>query len=527
MSYADWQKVVGIGLESTWSTGVDAAIPVPVLELPNFDIGRDTAESNSYTGRPFVRSDVKQRMRTKKPPMINFSFDGNCDYLVIFLYSFFQRVWESATTPYPKNYIPYTKSPDFSAKSSSSYPCTISVVANNNVDDKGYKIDGSVASTLHFECGEDNPILKITSNLQGRYMTTSDATQTGDDFTSFSTANPLIWENAMVLVAKEGSSAGKQGIFSIKSSDATQVIVDSDQSSYIATGDYITFRITISSSNDAIVIEEDGGNTVTITITQGVYTPWELALELQEKINQSSSLNNSYRVSFDLKDRKYLFERDSGSANFRVDEEDASMEMNGTLGFDGTNDAVGISYISDNSVTWNAKAYVITNVSVATDTTITVSLDRDPTETTVPQSIEIWHNMDCRGFSLDLQNNVESPFFNNTNIQNHILGRIFGNGSITIPWGQISSNENESIDYLSSGYRVPIIIYWGDMGESDNDLVLKFNAFYSNVNESGDVLRENEIPFDLVRDKEYSDRFNLPIQIICADGSDKGWGTDG
>ncbi|MFX0181972.1 MAG: phage tail tube protein [Candidatus Hodarchaeota archaeon] len=524
-TYSEWQKRLGIGLEATWTTGVDSTLPIPIKEYPNFQLGRNTIESDSLTGMAYNRIDVQQRVRGRNAPTVSLTFDVNCDYIVYFLYALFQRVWESATSPYPKTYVPYAKNPDFAAKSSASYPCLLSVVGDNRIDSEGHKIDGALCSNLKFEC-EEGGILQATAVMQGRNMATNDATQTGDDFTSFSTAAPLLWENAKVLLARQGATAGVQGTFAITGADATEVVVAGDQTSYIATGNYITFGITISASNDCIVIEEDTGNTVAVTIDTGVYSPYELCLELEEKINLESDLANTYYVSFDPKDRKFLFTRNTGSLDFRVDEEDGSQQMNGTLGFDGSNDAVGTTYTSDTAITWNANAYPITNVAYSTSTTVTVALDRDPTEATVPQSIQIWHDFDSRGFNLELINNVASHFWNATTVQNHTLGRFTGSGSLIMPWGQYSTDENKSLNDFIAGYRTPIIIYWAGLGEDDNDFMIFMNAYYTGANETEDIVRMIELPFDLVRD-DASNRVNLPCYIIATNGTDLSWTVDG
>ena len=524
-SYPNWERRAGIAEETDWESGKDITLPIPILDQPDFNFGKTTIESDSLTGMSYNRVDVQQRVRGRETPSIPLQFDCNTDYVVYFLYALFQRVWESATSPYPKTFIPYAKNPDFSAKSSSSYPCLLSVGVDNRVDSESIKMDGSLCRALRFEC-EEGGILKTTATMQGRNIATNDAAQTSDDFTSFSTAAPLLWENAKVLVGRQGATAGVQGTFSITGADGTEVVVAGDQTSYIATGDYITFGITISAANDAIVIEEDTGNTKAVTIDTGVYSPYELCLELQEKINSESDLANTYYVSFDPKDRKFLFTRDTGSLDFRIDEEDGSQQMNDTLGFDGSNDTVGTTYTSDNAITWNGNAYAVTNVAYSASTTVTVALDRDPTEATVPQSIQIWHDFCAKGFNLELTNNAESYFCNNTTVQNHVLGRFTGSGSLTMPWGQYSTDENKSLNDFIAGYRTPIMIYWGGGGETDNDFLIFMNAYYTGVNESEDVMRMIEIPFEIVRD-DASNQVNLPCYIIATNGVDLSWTVSG
>ncbi|MFX0181973.1 MAG: hypothetical protein ACFE95_02725 [Candidatus Hodarchaeota archaeon] len=515
-----WERRFGIGLESTWGTGVDSEIPIPVTNYPNFDINRITIESNPFSGSSYNRVDVIQRLRGYDAPKIQISFDGISDYLVYFFYTLFQRVWESGSSPYPKVFIPYDKSPDFAAKSGSTSPPLLSIIGDNRIDNEGHKIDGALCSNLKFECGVGQT-LRVTAVMQGRDMVVNDSSS-GDDFTSYSTEIPLLWESVVILMARQGSSTGIQGVFTISSSDISQVVISGDQTNYISNGNYLTFGITVGDSNDTVVVTETAGSTVSVTITQGVYHPIELCLELQDKINREANLANQYKVTFDIVSRKFLFTRDSGSDTFIIDEENGSMEMNGTLGFDGSNDAAGTSYESDSAIPWNVRAYEITNILANGNTTITVSLDRDPTESTLLQSVLIWRKINASSMNLNLANNVKSHLRNYTTVRQHILGKFECSGNFVVPWGLSSSDENLEINDFIAGYRIPIWIYWNGFGESDNDLAMFLNSYYVGSSEIDDQAVELQLPFEAVRDMG-TDQINLPNFIIASDGSDKSW----
>ena len=513
-----WERRFGIGQETNWSVGVNSEIPIPVINYPDFNISRITIESNHFSGLSY--NNLVQKQRSYDAPKIQIEFDSVNDYLVYFFYTLFQRVWESGSSPYPKVFIPYDESPDFSAKSGSTSPSLLSIIGDNRIDGEGHKIDGALCSSLKLECGEGK-ILRTTVDLQGRDMVTNDSSS-GDDFTSYSSETPLLWENATILMARSGATTGTQGVFSITSADNSQVAVSGDQTDYISNGNYLTFGITIGTSNDTIVITETAGSTVAVIISQGVYHPIELCLELQSEINSESGLANQYEVTFDIVSRKFLFTRDSGSDTFIIDEEDGDMKMNGTLGFDGSNDAAGTSYESDSAITWNVEAYEITNVAYSSSTTITVALDRDPTEGTLSQSILIWRKVNTFSMNLNFTNNVKSPVRNNTVVRQHILGRFEVGGSITIPWGLSSSDENLEINNFIAGYRTPMWIYWSGFGETDNDLAIFLNSFYTGSREISDKIVELELPFEATRDLG-SDQINLPCFAIISDGDDKGW----
>ena len=528
-TYDTWQKRVGIAVETSWGTAVDIDQAIPVTENPEFNLGRSTIESDKLTGVSYNRIDVKERFRGKEAPTVSLSVDVNPAEIVYFLYGLFQRVWEGSSALFTKVYLPYTKSPDFSAKSSS-YPFTMSVGLDNRVDNESYNMDGAIVKSLHFE-SEEGGLVKARIEMVGRNMITTDAAQTGDDYGSFSTASPLLFENANILIGKEGATAGQQANFPIVSASASSVVVSGDQRSYIAEGDYITFAINIGSSNDTLVITEGTSNTATITINQGVYSQFELPLEIEYQLNRNSTLNNTYRMYWDVVSSKFTIERATGSSDFFVDEDNASMEMNGTLGYDGTDNPALTSSTSDNAIPLNAEAYQVTGVSYdsgSDQTTISVTLDQDPTVGTLPQNILIWRKLNFRSFSLDLTNNAVSPLFNNSTVQNHVLGRFFGSGSLVRPWGDISADENDVLNYLASGYRVPIWIYWGGFGKDENDVAIYMNCYYTgDPAERGDVLRELEISFDLIRDKDYSNQLRLPIVFIVADSSNKIWSKEG
>ena len=526
-TYDAWQKRLGIGQEASWSVGVDSSLPLGVTEFPSFDIGKNTAESDQYTGVAYQRIDVKSRSKTAGFPSIPINLNFVTDEMVYFLYGIFQRVWESASSPYGKIFLPYKKSPDFSAKSSAAYPHLISIVGDNRVDSKGYKIDGALPRMLHLE-SEEGDVLKANMEMVGRSMATNDETQTADDFTSFSTASPLLHENMTSLFARVGAVAGVQGKVAIGGATSiSQVVTTVDYSDYVSTGDYISFLITIGSSNDTFDIFETGDQARTVTLTQSDYTPAELCLEMEAAIERSYAFTNTYRVSFDNTDKKFTIARDTGALTFYIDE-DGNTEMNATLGFNGTDAGASTSTTSDSAIAFNTGVYVVGTVS---GVTLPVTLDEDPTEATIPQKIVIWRKLNIRSFSLDIINNVVSPLYNNTSVINHTLGQFEVTGSFIRPWGDVAADENLLMNNMVAGYRAPMWFYWGDIdGRTAHDFGIFVSAYYTNdvsESENESVLREVEVSFEGVRDSTALIRHDLPCMMVCADtgGSSKSWTT--
>lgn len=88
-----------------------------------------------------------------------------------------------------------------------------------------------------------------------------------------------------------------------------------DLTNYVLSMESVSFPnavYPINSNNNKIYWKEDGGGTITSTLTENNYTGSEMATELQTQLNADTGLARTYTVAYDSQSKKLTITVDSG-----------------------------------------------------------------------------------------------------------------------------------------------------------------------------------------------------------------------
>lgn len=213
-TYASFIPVIGIGRESTWGTITalqtgnlmpnGSGIGLPTLEMPDFDSGVATIESNKFHGTSYVRTDVSERMRGIKLPGTTLNFDVSTDIIQPFLMTFFQRDGSNAlqggASTYTKTYRAYTADPDLASKAAymdpttagSSVPMSLFLVKKTGASSEGHTLQGAIARQITIS-GAVNEPWKASVEMIAKTMATN-RDYSSDVFT-FNTDPPILFQD--------------------------------------------------------------------------------------------------------------------------------------------------------------------------------------------------------------------------------------------------------------------------------------------------------------------------------------------
>lgn len=193
-NYPTWQPVIGFGREQTWGsvsglvTGnlmpSGAPIGIPATEIPDFKTGVNTIESNKYHGKPFLRTDVSERMRGTKLPGTTLNIDVSTDLVVPFLMSLFQRdgsnVLQGGATGYLKTFRSYLTEPALDSKTaymepdnaSSVVPLSFFLVKKTGATNEGHILQGCMLKSITIS-GAVNESIKASMEVLAKTMATN------------------------------------------------------------------------------------------------------------------------------------------------------------------------------------------------------------------------------------------------------------------------------------------------------------------------------------------------------------------
>ncbi|MFX0181967.1 MAG: phage tail tube protein [Candidatus Hodarchaeota archaeon] len=213
-TFASWQPVVGIGREQTWGTVTSlqtgnlmpagSGIGLPLTEMPSFDSGPATIESDKFHGTSYVRTDVSERMRGILLPNTTLNFDISTDIIQPFLMTFFQRDGSTAlqggASTYTKSYIAYTADPDLASKTAymdpttagSSVPMSLFLVKKTGASSEGHILQGAIARQITIS-GAVNEPWKASVEMIAKTMATN-RDYSSDVFT-FNTDAPILFQD--------------------------------------------------------------------------------------------------------------------------------------------------------------------------------------------------------------------------------------------------------------------------------------------------------------------------------------------
>jgi len=213
-TYPAWLPTISIGRESTWGdvSGLygGGLIPsggpkgLPLTEMPDFNSGVSTIESNKYHGTSFVRTDVSERMRGIKLPGTTLNFDVSTDIIQPFLMTFFQRDGSNAlqggASVYTKTYRAYTADPDLASKAAymdpttagSSVPMSLFLVKKTGAASEGHILQGAIARQITIS-GTVNEPWKASVEMIAKTMATN-RDYSSDVFT-FNTDPPILFQD--------------------------------------------------------------------------------------------------------------------------------------------------------------------------------------------------------------------------------------------------------------------------------------------------------------------------------------------
>lgn len=113
----------------------------------------------------------------------------------------------------------------------------------------------------------------------------------------------------------------------------------------------------INSNNNKLYWNEDGGATVTSTLTANSYTGTQLATELTTQMNADSPGGRTYAVTYDSQSKKLTFTESVGLPNtfaFLTGSKDCVVET----GVDGDGSNHSTSYIADNPIYLAGTQYI-------------------------------------------------------------------------------------------------------------------------------------------------------------------------
>ena len=216
-TFASFVPVLGIGRESTWGTvsglytgnlmpGAAKSVikGIPLTEMPNFESGVSTIESNKFHGTSYVRTDVSERMRGIKLPGTTLNFDMSTDIIQPFLMTFFQRDGSSAlqggADVYKKTYLAYTADPDLASKAAymspvtadSSVPMSLFLVKKTGAASEGHILQGAIARQITIS-GSVNEPLKASVEMIAKTMATN--RDYSSDVFAFNTDPPILFQD--------------------------------------------------------------------------------------------------------------------------------------------------------------------------------------------------------------------------------------------------------------------------------------------------------------------------------------------
>ena len=270
-TYPSWIPVIGIGREQTWGdvTGLNTGNKIPsggpvgiaVTEMPDFQQGVSTIESEKYHGYSFLRSDVSERARGIKLPATTLNFDLSSDVIVPFLITLFQRDGSNALqgsgSLYTKTFRAYTSDPDLASKSSyadlssasSIVPMSLFLVKKTGASNEGHILKGAVAKTITISGSVDEPV-KVTAEIIAKTMGT-DRDYSSDDFT-FNTDPTILFQD---MIFELGGTETVISSFSITiTNNAVQKTYDNQTVQKIVYG-----KMSVTGS---ITTPWDGSNTI-------------------------------------------------------------------------------------------------------------------------------------------------------------------------------------------------------------------------------------------------------------------------
>lgn len=275
-------------------------------------------------------------------------------------------------------------------------------------------------------------------------------------------------------------------------------------------------------------------NDVSVTVSAGAYTGAELALEMNNLLNHSSTADAHYDVAFHPESKKFSIST-TNDWKITIDYDQAN-SIAAVIGFDTSNPTVAHTITSNTASTMfkNVNAYLITGSYYSgTNTVISTVLDADVT-TDAGNRVYAWREVKVDSLDITFTNNANPVNYNNQTVLEYIFGDFQVTGTVVLSYGSWVTNPNLEIENFVNGYEMPMIFTWGHdnsaspallrlWGSTDGDLCIMLKARYTGAPLSGDVEIMQELPFEAVVKSAVTTNFRLPMVVIGDGTTARNW----